>query len=379
MNTEIRDMLESYKRLYRELDAVGGPGNNGELFETIISMEEDILGALDLPPAQMYRKILWGASVEDVLSGLDEARDEYEHRPIRDTALFLADAALKQIDEPENILPMAGFSHHTYQIFLYREKLLRAFNPAEIDDIICEMARAEERLSDIGLLEFEGIKAHRDLYHALREEGLDSLDEFLMNEGTFDLDDEDMDARQLYLRGLRSGMAGKYDEAIRDLTAAIRQRNDIASIFYNRGFAWDSINEPGRALEDYTRAIEIDPEHYLALCNRGLIRAMCDMHTEALEDFNAAIEARPGLFNAYCNRGNLLSELGDHRRAAEDFTMAIALKPDEGFLYCNRGISYHQLGWTDMALEDLNKSADMGCENAKRFLNDFYQTEHTDH
>ncbi len=379
MNIEIREMLESYKRLYRELDETGGPGNNGELFETIIGLEEEILEVMELPPAQKYRTILWGKDMDDVISKLNEAREEYDSRPIRDTTLILVDAILNHIDEPENILPMVGLSHHSYQIFLFSKKLLASGGPAETDDIIAEMKKAEEYLNELGLLEVGGIKEYPELYLKLREAGMDNLDEFLMYYDKFDLDNEDMDVRQFYLRGIINGKKGRIDDAIRDFTTAIEFRPDIASIYYNRGLTYDEKGKIASAADDYTRVIELDPEHYMALCNRGVILAFADLYNEALDDFNRAIAIRPNMSCAYTNRGNLYAVMEKHEMAVEDYTRAITLNPDIAYLYCNRGVSFFNLGNKERALEDLERSAAMGHDLAKEALEEFFNTRRTQH
>ena len=372
MNTEIREMLESYKRLYHELDEMGGPGKNGELFETVIGLEEDILEAMDLPPAQKYRKILWGENMDAVISQLNETREEYEKRPIRDKTLILVDAIVRQIDEPENILPLAGLSHHTYQIFLFREKLLASNAPDEADKIIAEMRKAEEYLNELGRLEMGGTKKHPDLYLMLREAGLQNLDEYLMRNDTFDLADEEMDARQFLIRGFIRANKGRIDDGIRDLSEAIRIMPDAASLYYNRAVAFEMKGDTAGAIDDYSLAIELVPENYQALCNRGAILAQEGMHEEALVDFNRAIAAKPQMLEAYCNRGNLYSVMERQEEAIDDFTKAIMLRPDEAYLYCNRGISYYRLGRKDKALEDLKKSACMGFEMARQALGEFF-------
>ncbi len=377
--TEIREKLKTYQRLNRELDEIGGPEKNGELFETIIYMEEDILKAVDLPPAKKNRSLLWEKDMDDIITKLEEAREEYDSRPIHDPTLMLMDAIFRHIDEPENILPMAGFSHHTYQIFLFSEKLLSSEDLSEIEKIIAEMKRAEEHLNDLGLLSMGGIRSYPDLYRELRDAGFEYLDEFLMHNDKFDLDDEDMDVRQFFLRGILNARNGNKDDAIRDFSSALKLRPDKAVIYYHRALAYESEKDLIKAFEDYSKAIEIDPEYYMALCNRGILLAFADQCDEAMKDFNHAIEAGPDMPFAYINRGNLYAELAKFELSIEDFTRAIALDPDIAYLYCNRGISFYRLGKKERALEDLEKSASMGHDLAKKALDELFPTEGARH
>lgn len=375
METEIREMLESYKKMYKELDDTGGPAENGELFEAIIGLEEDILRSVDLPLAQMYRKILWGDDIEGVIKQLDVAKDDYEKNGLHDPTLVLVNAIINKIDEPENVLPLAGLSLHTYQEFLFREKLLAANTPADADEIIAEMRSAEEHLNDLGKLEFGGIKKYPEQYTMLRTAGMHNLDEFLMLNDTFDLDDEDMTAKQFCLRGFIRTTKGKYEEAIIDFTHAIKVMPELANIYYNRAIVYEMMGDKAAAMDDYNDAIRLDPDDFKALCNRGVLRADWGWHEEALEDFNRAISLNPDAFQPYCNRGNLLALLEMHEDAIDDFSKAILMRPDEAYLYCNRGISYYQLGRKKKALQDIRKSSDMGFELAEEFMFKFFPEE----
>jgi tetratricopeptide (TPR) repeat protein len=376
MNTEIKEMLETYKRLHRELDEGGGPEENGELFETVIGLEDDILQGMDLPPAQKFREILWGENVDDVAASLESARGEYVDRPIKDPVLMLVDAILNKKDDPCNLLPMAGFTVHMYQLFMFSEKLLYASGPRNTDEIISEMRQAEAYLGELGILGIEGIKKHADTYWMLRGAGMESLDEYLIHNDKFDLDDADMDARHFFFRGMRHFQKERIDEAIIDFTSSLWLKPDMAIVAYNRGLAFEKLGHPQRAVEDYSYAILSDPGNYYALCNRGIILLQEGFGDRAMDDFSRAISVRPDGPVAYCNRGITLAVLEDHGRAVEDFTMALLMDPDDADNLYNRGVSYYRLGREDKALEDLEKSAGMGFEKAKEALEVFFKTGH---
>ncbi|HPC43025.1 MAG TPA: tetratricopeptide repeat protein [Spirochaetota bacterium] len=369
---EIGEKLETYKNMYRELDESGGPAENGKLFEEIIMLEDDILDTMELPPAQKFREILWNGDVETVMELLEKARGEYQSRPIRDPMLMLVNAVLNRIDDPFNLLPMAGFTVHEYQLYLFSEKLINAHGPEEMDRIMTEMRLTEDHLSEIGLLGIEGIKKNLESYLTLQALEMDYLDEYLINKEVFDLDEEDMDPGQFYLRGRHNLEKERFDEAIYDFSKAIYLFAGAARLHYNRGVAYDRKGDLENAVGDYSRAIEIEPDHYMALTNRGVLLARIGMHEEALEDFCRAIEAKPDLAQAYCNRGNLYALMDRHEEAIEDYTNSISLNPDEAYLYCNRGVSYYRLDLEEKALVDLKKSMNMGFELAEKFIREYF-------
>lgn len=368
MNTDLREKLESYTRLHHELDETGGPGENGELFENIICLEEDILGSMDLPSAQKFREILWGDDIDAVMVSLQSARDEYESRPIKDPVLMLVDAILNQKDDPFNLLPMAGFTVHDYQLFIFSEKLLASSEPGQTDEVLSEMRLAEEHLGELGTLGIEGIRKNPELYEQLKEEGFDSLDEYLIHAGTFDLEDGDMDARQFYYRGRRRLEKEEYDNAIGDFTSSLWLGPDVAIVLYNRGLAFERKGDARMAVEDYSHAILCDSNYYKAYCNRGVVLAGEGMHERAIEDFTRAIELQPHQAPAYYNRAVMHVRLGDHERAVEDFTMVLLIGPEDGEVLYNRSLSYYQLGKHDRSIADMERAAALGHEEAKGML-----------
>ena len=76
-------------------------------------------------------------------------------------------------------------------------------------------------------------------------------------------------ARQLYNRTTRTY---NYDEAIADLTKAIKLYSGFAYAYYNRANLLALSGRLPEAFEDYTKAIELNPHFAEAYYNRGLIQ-----------------------------------------------------------------------------------------------------------
>lgn len=383
MNEGIKEMIETHRRLHRKLKTIGGPEQDGELFEEILVLEEDILSVLELPPAQRYRDLLWGDDVEAVALSLDEARSAYLDRPIKDPVLVLVDAVLRHRDDPYNLLPVAGFTTHEYQLFMFSEKLLHTQGPTDTDAILAEMRLAEEHLLDIAVVRMRGIMSNPALYWKLREEGLECLDEFLITRGGFDLDDDDMDARQFFMRGTHYSRKGDSLSALRDLTACIWLDPGSDLAYYNRGVVQEELGDSRRAVEDYSHALLLDPHFNEALCNRGSIYAREGHPGRAVEDFSRVIGDGDALTpSTRCPhppdpplpeyrargsalRGQVYADLGRHDEAVEDFTRALTLGVDEADMRYRRGLSLRALGNEDRAREDFEKAAELGSDEAR--------------
>ena len=63
-------------------------------------------------------------------------------------------------------------------------------------------------------------------------------------------------------------MKGEHDNAIKDLTEAIRL-DPQAATDNDRGIAWRAKKDYDKAIEDYTEAIRLDPKHVVAFYNKA--------------------------------------------------------------------------------------------------------------
>ncbi|MDR1837380.1 MAG: tetratricopeptide repeat protein [Treponema sp.] len=71
-------------------------------------------------------------------------------------------------------------------------------------------------------------------------------------------------------RGKYLYAAGRFDEAIAELTQAIRLDPNLAEAYYNRGNAYHLKGDYDRAIADYEAALRIDPNH---IARGSLLRA----------------------------------------------------------------------------------------------------------
>ena len=74
-------------------------------------------------------------------------------------------------------------------------------------------------------------------------------------------------------RGRDLTKAGKYREAIDELSEAIRAQPDFALAYNARGFAYYLSHDITHALADYDEAIRLNPGYQNAIQNRDVARA----------------------------------------------------------------------------------------------------------
>ena len=109
-------------------------------------------------------------------------------------------------------------------------------------------------------------------------------------------------ARQLHNRSTRTY---NYDDAIADLTKAIKLYPGFAYAYYNRANLLALSGQLPEAFDDYTKAIELNPNFAEAYYNRGLIQIyMKDTHKGCLDISKAGelgIEEAYEVLRAYSN------------------------------------------------------------------------------
>ena len=174
--------------------------------------------------------------------------------------------------------------------------------------------------------------------------------------------------------GLALARQGRIDEAAKNsglaldnYTEAIELTPDDAETYFNRGTAYEILEQYDSALNDYTKAIELKPKYVEAYSNRGLAYQHLGRHELALSDFDRAIELRPDYADAYFNRGITYQKLGKYQLALDDYDRAIELKPDFAKPFFSRGIVYAQLGKYDLALADFLRSIELNPDNANAY------------
>jgi WD40 repeat protein len=118
-----------------------------------------------------------------------------------------------------------------------------------------------------------------------------------------------------------------HQQALADLTAAIRLDPKSAAARELRGtwYLWDG--QPGPALKDFDEAIRLDKGCVQAWFLRGRVHACRKDHERAVADFSEAIRLEPGNAQAYYQRGLAHADRGDYARAKADLTQAVRLDP----------------------------------------------------
>jgi hypothetical protein len=96
-------------------------------------------------------------------------------------------------------------------------------------------------------------------------------------------------AEEYNQRGVSLANQGKYEDAIKDYTRAIKLDSKNAQFYYNRGVAYINLEKYDLAIADFTKAIEIDPTDAKNYVARGIAYRVNGQKDMAIADFTVAI------------------------------------------------------------------------------------------
>ncbi len=167
------------------------------------------------------------------------------------------------------------------------------------------------------------------------------------------------DALDHFGQGLFALTAGRFAEALQELSIAITENPEDVEAYQQRAMAYLGLNRAEEALADAQKAVAMAPDdvesHFLrgkALMHNGL----CDL---ALADFDVVIDdnddrgsAGSRLADAYYQRGLVRAAQDDSSAAIRDFSRAIGTVPYRAEVYEARAAAYEFLGKTREAQQD---------------------------
>ena len=162
---------------------------------------------------------------------------------------------------------------------------------------------------------------------------------------------------------------GRTKDALASYDRAVARKPDYAEAFYNRGDVLRRLGRPADAVASYDRAIALRPDYVEAFSNRGSALREAGRAEEAVASFDRAIALRPGYVEAHHNRGNALNELERYDEAVASCDRAIALKPDLAEAHNSRGNALKELRRFDEAVAAYDRAVTLKPDYADAFNN----------
>jgi tetratricopeptide (TPR) repeat protein len=158
------------------------------------------------------------------------------------------------------------------------------------------------------------------------------------------------------LRALASGETGHFDQAIADLTEAIRLDPDRAEFYVHRGQIWFQTGRPDDAVSDFTEAIRRDPTSAMTYALRAAVWQNAKDFDKAILDLTEAIRLCPDNDSFRFVRGSARYLKGELNQAIDDYTAAIEIAPDDRDAYVARAVAWRRKGEFEKAFLDLREA-----------------------
>jgi len=143
---------------------------------------------------------------------------------------------------------------------------------------------------------------------------------------------------------------GRWEEALRELKAAIAINPYNGAWYFNLGLTLDMMERFDEAIAAYHRALEMDPDDVELLNALGQDCVRAGNFDEAITRFNRIEQINPAFEPAYCNRILAYSEKGEHEVADQMFYLARQYKEKCPQCFYNIGGSLMSRGLFDRAL-----------------------------
>ncbi len=152
---------------------------------------------------------------------------------------------------------------------------------------------------------------------------------------------------------------GRYGNAIRHFSAAIKRDPNAGQAYKLRGWAYDRAGFSERSLKDFTRYIKLNPSDPVGYLLRGDTHNFYDEHEAALADYDKAISAAGDWVDAHLGRGLALVGLGRHSEAIKEYEWVLKKEPQNAEALSNMGRAYMLSGKTTVAQKFFGKALEV--------------------
>lgn len=157
--------------------------------------------------------------------------------------------------------------------------------------------------------------------------------------------------------------SGEYDEAIAAYTDHLKNNPEDINAIYNRGRAYQEVNEPEKAIQDFNKVISIDKEHIEAHLSLAAILYEKGDYNKSLIHSSNAIKINDGSGQAYFLKGRSEHHLGYSKEALESYSKAIEIDKEFGEAFLYRGAVKKSMKMRS-ACEDFKEAALLNTKGA---------------
>lgn len=164
----------------------------------------------------------------------------------------------------------------------------------------------------------------------------------------------------------------QFQNAIKDLTAALALREEDPQLYYKRGISFYKNKQYEDCINDMYKAIEYKAfSSYIAdiYYHLGICFANLGFHEKSIEPLSEALELNPTEGNYLHERAKCLLIIEEYDSAINDFTFVIELQPRNSHAFFGRGFSYKGMKRYKEAADDFETAKEIDPQNPKIYVN----------
>ena len=139
--------------------------------------------------------------------------------------------------------------------------------------------------------------------------------------------------------------------------------------FFNRAQDKFEVANYEGAIRDYNKALALSPKEIcLVYSMRGNAKRNLGDFDGAISDQNTALDFDPLYADGYFNRGIAKFKKGDFDGAIQDYSQVLKINPKDSDAFFNRANVKKEIGDMKGACDDWRTAADLGDDDATKFL-----------
>lgn len=152
-------------------------------------------------------------------------------------------------------------------------------------------------------------------------------------------------------RGILYLEIGRREEALSDLSHALRLGNAAPLVYYKRGLAYSELGRYREAIQDFSEALQLDHSHNRSLRDRGWVYGCLGEFDKSVQDFDQLISQTPEDVLVHGMRGWVRLEAGDVDGGLSDLAYALEHGDKNPWTYLNIASAYYLKGNIAKAIE----------------------------
>ncbi len=162
--------------------------------------------------------------------------------------------------------------------------------------------------------------------------------------------------------------AGRYEEAVEAYSKTLQVDPRNEQVLYNRGRAYDELNNPEAAIQDLKNALKYDEKNVRFLLSLGDVYYKQKNFDNALYYYGLAAEAEKGNPLVLYKNAKANHQLGKVEKAMDFYAAALREKKDMGEAYLSRAALKISQEDNKGACEDLRQAKSLGTSGAAEAL-----------